>query len=157
MRSISDPEALESLIARLNALRPDMPRVWGTLSAGEMLCHLGDATESVMNRGAAEARQMPAASYRRRPFLKWVALRSSVPWPRGQLETSPNVDPHAAGTRPTDFETDRRRAIRGLQEFAAAPADALVRSHGAFGPMSKADWNRWAYRHTDHHLRQFAV
>ena len=37
------------------------------------------------------------------------------------------------------------------------PADTLEPAHGFFGIMSLADWHRWAYKHTDHHLRQFGL
>lgn len=154
MKSIADPTALEQLIERLNALAPDTPRKWGTLTAGEMLCHLGDATSSVLKRGATERADPASTPARTHPILKWIALRSPLPWPQG-LKTPAAVDPHADGTKAGDFEADRKRAIAGLRTFAAAPASALAGSHGAFGRMNIHDWHRWGYRHTDHHLRQF--
>jgi hypothetical protein len=30
-------------------------------------------------------------------------------------------------------------------------------THPIFGRMSEAAWMRWAYLHTDHHLRQFGA
>jgi hypothetical protein len=30
-------------------------------------------------------------------------------------------------------------------------------AHGVFGRMTLEDWQRWAYKHADHHLRQFGV
>jgi hypothetical protein len=30
-------------------------------------------------------------------------------------------------------------------------------AHGLFGTMSLRDWQRWAYRHTNHHLRRFGI
>ncbi len=156
MKSIAEPAVLDHLVERLCALRPDTPRRWGTMTAAEMLCHLGDATASVLNRGARE-REQAGASSGNRSVLRWVALRSPLPWPRGKIRTPPNVDPHADGTRPGDFETDRQRAVSGLRAFAAAPSDALAASHGAFGRMTAQDWHLWAYRHTDHHLRQFGL
>ncbi len=149
MKSISNPTVLAQLVARLNALRPDTPRQWGTLTPGEMLCHLGDATASVLDRASSTPGH-------RRPLLKWIALTSPLPWPRG-LKTPAGVDPHADGTKPGDFEADRRRAISGLRVFAAASPGVLAASHGAFGRMTARDWHRWAYRHTDHHLRQFGL
>jgi hypothetical protein len=149
MKTVTDPVVLERLVERLTALNPDTPRLWGTLTAGEMLCHLSDAAASVLQPDASE----PAPRHR---FFKWIALSSPVAWPRG-LPTPPNVDPHAQGTKPSDFEDDRQRAIARLREFAVAPATELASNHGAFGPMSVRDWRRWAYRHTDHHLRQFGV
>ncbi|MHC4091121.1 MAG: DinB family protein [Planctomycetota bacterium] len=149
MKTVTDPAVLTQLVGRLNALRPDTQRRWGTLTAGEMLCHLGDAAASVLNQASSEAGP-------RRPLLKWIALSSPLSWPRG-LPTPPDVDPRGDGTKPGDFEADRQRAIEGLRTFAAAPASALTSSHGAFGPMTARDWQRWAYRHTDHHLRQFGL
>jgi len=156
MKSIADTTALGQLIERLNALEPDTPRKWGTLTAGEMLCHLGDATSSVLKRGATEGTGPSPAAAQRHPVLKWIALRSPLPWPQG-LTTPAAVDPHVGGTKAGDFDADRERAITGLRNFAAAPPDALASSHGAFGTMSIHDWHRWAYRHTDHHLRQFGL
>jgi len=156
MKSIADPTALEHLIERLNGLDPDTPRTWGTLSAGEMLCHLGDATASVLQRGTTESTDPSPTATPRHPVLRWIALRSPLPWPQG-LKTPASVDPHSGGTKTGDFEADRERAVAGLRTFAAAPASSLAASHGAFGSMTMRDWHRWAYRHTDHHLRQFGV
>jgi hypothetical protein len=55
------------------------------------------------------------------------------------------------------FAQDRVRAVAGLEGIAAAEADALEPVHGFFGTMSVTDWQRWAYKHTDHHLRQFGL
>ncbi len=149
MLSVSDEAVLAQLEARLGALRPDSARRWGQLSPAEVLCHLADATASVLARpggGPAPARRL----------RKWVALRAPLPWPRG-APTPAHVDPRGGGTRPTDFETDRRRAIAGLRAVAAAPAEALPSAHALFGAMSADDWKHWAFRHTDHHLRQFRL
>ncbi len=148
MKTVTDPDALEQLVERLNALRSETSRRWGTFTAGEMLCHLSDATASVMTPGGADQPK--------HPLLKWMALRAPLAWPRN-LPTPDEVNPKAKGTRPTDFETDRRRAIDGLRTFAATPAAGMASGHGAFGPMTSTDWHIWAYRHTDHHLRQFGA
>ena len=143
MPTVAKAADLARLIERLEAVTPDSPRKWGTMTPGEMLCHLGDATASVVSR--AGTGDVP----RNRPILKWIALRSPLKWPPG-LPTPPRVNP-----QPGDFEADRRRAVEGLRAFAATPGDQLAAGHGAFGRMTEADWYRWAWRHTDHHLRQF--
>jgi hypothetical protein len=66
-------------------------------------------------------------------------------------------DPQASGTKPSVFAKDLERAIATLQAIAAAEAGTLEPVHGLFGSMSVADWQRWAYKHTDHHLRQFGL
>jgi hypothetical protein len=46
--------------------------------------------------------------------------------------------------------------LHSLKNRLADP-HSLETAHGVFGLMSLADWQRWAYKHTDHHLRQFGV
>jgi hypothetical protein len=146
--SIADPRVVARLVARLENLRPDTPRRWGTLAPGEMLCHLGDSATSVLAMDAPEASN--------RPFRRWIGLRSPLPWPKGARAPT-HVDPRAGGTRPGDFERDRRRAIDALRALSTAPDAAFKRSHALFGRMHARDWRRWAVRHTDHHMRQFGL
>jgi DinB superfamily len=153
MPTIADPRTLADLVARLERLPADAPRRWGTMTAGEMLCHLGDAHESVLGVRVAPG---PAPSGVSRPMLKWYALRSPMPWPKG-VTTRPGVNPKLEGTRPGEFERDRARAIASLRALATATPATLGRPHFAFGPMSASDWHRWAYKHVIHHLRQFGA
>jgi len=41
-----------------------------------------------------------------------------------------------------------------LARFAGTSA-AEMPPHPIFGQMTRAEWLRWGYLHTDHHLRQF--
>ena len=152
VRTIASPAVLQHLIDRLGTLRPDMPRRWGTLTAPEMLCHLGDACQMV-TRARPRATPLPAL---RRPLMKVAGLWLPMPWPHGQ-QTNPMHDPRAGGTRPGDFEADRTRVTRALTGIANAADGSLEPAHGIFGSMSTRDWQRWAYRHTDYHLRQFGA
>ena len=152
MRTIADPSVLRSLVARLQALQPDSRRRWGTLTPHEMLCHLGDATGMVL-RTRPRTEPMPG---RRRSVMKALALWSPLRWPHG-WSTNPMHDPKAGGTKPSVFAQDLVRAVVGLESIAAAKPDTLEPVHGFFGAMSVTDWQRWAYKHTDHHLRQFGL
>jgi hypothetical protein len=141
-----------SAVARLRALQPDGRRRWGTLTPHEMLCHLGDAAGMVLR---TRPRDQPLPG-RTRPLVKFLALWSPLRWPHG-WRSNPMLDPKAGGTQPSAFAGDLARAIAGLEGIAAAAPDALEPVHGFFGIMSVADWQRWAYKHTDHHLRQFGL
>ncbi len=153
MGTIAHDSTLRSLVERLGRLQPDTPRRWGTLSAGEMLCHLGDAHESVLGVRVPPG---PRPAGRPRPIIKWVALYAPLRWPKG-FPTRPGVNPRRKGTRPGDFEQDRGRAIASLERLAVAEPTTLAPSHTLFGPMDARDWYRWAYRHVSHHLRQFGL
>jgi len=152
-RTIADSVVLRDLGARLSQLTPDTRRRWGTLTAHEVLCHLGDATAMVLRD---RPRVVPVDG-RARPLRKGLGLWSPLRWPHG-LRTSPHYNPHTLGSRPADFARDLARVIDGLDRLAAAPADApLEPAHGFFGAMSARDWQRWAWKHTEHHLRQFGL
>jgi hypothetical protein len=115
MRTVADPAVLRALIARLRALQPDSRRGWGTLTAHEMLCHLGDASEMVLRIRP----RVNAVPRRTRPVFKIVVLWSPIRWPHDQ-PTNPMHDPKAGGTKPTAFDQDRERVISGLRGIAAA-------------------------------------
>ncbi|MEP7226883.1 MAG: DinB family protein [Gemmatimonadales bacterium] len=161
MRTIAEDRTLSSLVERLQRLLPDTPRRWGTLTAGEMLCHLADTHESVLGTRIApgpppSGAPRPALQRMTRPVVKWMALYTAIPWPKG-AKTRPGVDPKLHGTRPADFEQDRGRAIATLRRLAVAAPTTLTGRHFMFGPMSARDWHRWAYRHVTYHLRQFGL
>ncbi|MBI4912012.1 MAG: DinB family protein [Acidobacteria bacterium] len=150
MPTLSDPRDLQRLEARLGLLRRDTPGRWGSLSPGEMLCHLADSNEMVLARPGN--RTGP-----NRPIYKWLVLRSPIPWPRG-VKTLPAVDPRQDGSRPGEFEADRDRLLRSLRRLAEATAPALPDWHPVLkSAMSPEDWKTWAWRHADHHLRQFGL
>lgn len=149
--SLATPDAVERLIGRLQRLTFDTPRRWGSMTPHEMLCHLADSFSSMMGERDIS---MVAATPFKRHLMRLLALRTPLPWPKG-IPTRPEVDPKRTGTKPQAFEADRQHLIQLLRRFAAD--DARYAQHPMFGAMDRADWLRWAYRHTDHHLRQFGL
>ncbi len=150
MNSLADSGAVQSLVTRLEKLHPQRPRAWGRMTPNEMLCHLADAFEAALG-------ERPFAStdtWWQRTILRRVALHMPLSWPRG-IKTPPEVEQGAGGTRPGEFAHDRARAIALLHRFAA-PGSPHGR-HPALGPLTREEWMIWGYRHTDHHLRQFAL
>lgn len=152
MKTVADAGARHALMARLERLTPEHARRWGTLTPHEMLCHLGDAAEMVL-RTRPRPNQVRA---RTRPIFKAFWLWSPLRWPHG-IKTNPSHDPAQTGTRPGVFERDRARLVAGLEGIAGAPPDSLEPLHGIFGRMTTRDWQRWAWKHADHHLRQFGL
>ena len=152
-RTVADPGVRGDLCARLGRLSADTPRRWGTLTAHEMLCHLGDATAMVL----ADCPRITPVDGGRRALRKGLGLWSPLRWPHG-VRTSPHYNPHTLGTRPGTFAVDLARVVDGLERLGVAGDDArLEPAHGFFGSMSVHDWQRWAWKHTEHHLRQFGV
>jgi hypothetical protein len=152
MNTILDPRTHDEILRRIDALTPESRRQWGRMSVGGMVCHLNDAFEMVL--GEREASLRPTLLFR--TVVRFVAFSTPLPWPKGS-PTAPEADQEQKGTPPGDFEADREKLRVLVERFtAAAKADALA-PHPLFGRLSRGEWGRWAYRHTDHHLRQFGV
>ena len=145
---MANPADTEELLARLKAVTPNSPRQWGQMTVHGMLCHLSDSFLGVMG----EHEISPATSISGRTVMKWGALYLPLPWPQG-VPTRPEVDQNKSGTRPSDFEADKARLIEAFSRFAKL--DMTGRAHPIFGVMTDAQWKRWGYLHSDHHLRQF--
>jgi hypothetical protein len=150
MNSLADPGAVDALIARLGKLHDKRPRAWGKMTAHEMLCHLNDSFEGVLGDRPISS----AESWFMRTIGRRIALHTSLAWPKG-TKTRPEVDQMAGGTKPTEFVRDRDKTLALLRRFAAPGARYLP--HPLFGPLTREEWMIWGYRHTDHHLRQFAL
>jgi hypothetical protein len=140
-----------ALLARLDALGPDATRQWGRMSVGGMLCHLTDAFAMVQPEAAAGF----SPRLHERTLMRWIALSTPVPWPRG-VPTAPACDQEKDGTPPAEFDHDRDRLHEAIDRFLR-DVDGGRLFHPLFGSMSRGEWGRWGYRHTDHHLRQFGV
>jgi|CXWL01.1.fsa_nt_gi hypothetical protein len=150
MKNIANDAVLDDLVARLQRLTPAHAATWGTMNGQQMARHLGDAAEAVLKRRpfASRARGKPS------PLRKFLLLHVLRQMPRG---IKAGADPAGAAVDPANFASDLSRAVTLLRDLAAAPPEALVEAHPVLGPMHRGNWMRWAYLHTDHHLRQFGV
>jgi hypothetical protein len=152
MSTLATPRDARRILERVGAIRPDRPRRWGRMSAPQMVCHLGDAFRMALG----EMPVRPGCGPLRAAMMKCVALYAPLPWPRG-IMTRPEVDQEIGGTKPGDFAADLARLEALIERFAVTPAAFAWPPHPMLGRMSRSEWLRWGYLHTDHHLRQFGL
>lgn len=152
MHTLADEHTRAAILHRLRTLRSEAPRRWGRMSAHQMVCHLADACRmAIGDRPVSGTPNMVG-----RTLLKWSVLYVPIPWPPG-VPTNPELDQRCSGTPPSDFARDLEDVETQLQRLTERRDTAGWPPHPVFGAMSRADWMRWAYLHTDHHLRQFGV
>jgi hypothetical protein len=149
MSTLAETEIRASCCDRIARLDPKANPKWGRMTAHQMLCHLNDA----FRVGAGEMYASPATNLFKRTVVKWIALRSPVPWPQG-LATRPEIEQGRGGTPPSDWARDCAKLQGSILAFAERQTFG---AHPIFGKMAKRDWHAWGYRHVDHHLRQFGV
>ena len=150
MSNLFDAKTRAAVTARVERFRPDSARVWGRMTAHQAICHLSDAFRMSLN-------ERPAAPVNSafKPVIKFIALRLPLAWPRGRIQTVPEAEQGVGGTPPLEFARDRDDLIALIERVGAAGAGQLCRTHPIFGAMTADLWGIWAYRHLDHHLRQF--
>lgn len=151
MRTLAHPGDLADLLRRLQTLRPDSAARWGRMSVHQMICHLGDAMLVAADQKTAGAVNGPLKS----TIVKWIALYLPLRWPSG-IRTVAEIDQEISGTKPREFIRDVRELDTRLRRFVE-DEQTMCPTHPIFGPMSRKEWLRWAYLHTDHHLRQFGA
>ncbi|HZY63880.1 MAG TPA: DUF1569 domain-containing protein [Edaphobacter sp.] len=149
MRTLASPSVRAALIRRLERLTPTTAPLWGSMSATQMLQHLALAFQTSLT-----SKPEPSASRFDNPVCRFVALRLPVRWPKGiaapaLLDFSINPPPLV------DFTHAYDDLVCTMHHFGQAPSSAFIFPHPVFGKLSHAQWMRWGYRHTDHHLRQF--
>lgn len=152
MKTLESTSDTREILSRVGRVGPGAARRWGTLTPGEMFCHLADAYECAFGRRPA-ARIDNAF---RRTVVKFVALRAPMRWPHG-ISAPAEFDPRRSGTKPDAFDSDRERVVRLVQELADLKSVVAGARHPIFGPLDLSEWKRWGYLHADHHLRQFAA
>lgn len=152
MKSLAQPEACAEIVARAQNVRPDTVGKFGVLTAPEMIVHCTIALEAALGlRHVA-----PAETFFMRRVVKYLALYSPGPWPPG-FKTRPEMDVQRNGCRPSEFVSDVAKLVQRVEEFGSRDSTASWARHPMFGAMSEAEWKRWAYLHTDHHLKQFSA
>ena len=151
MKSLSECKCRQELTARIERVLPDSPRLWGKMTAPQMICHLNDAFLGIIGDKAWEI----SRGFSLWPVLKYVALYSPAKWPRG-VPTRPEMDQlGGGGTPPAEFASDVRKLLASMDRFTRRPRDFEFLPHPMFKKLSESQWMRWGYLHVDHHLRQF--
>lgn len=148
MSTFWDAAARADLCRRIDRLTPDATRAWGTFTVAQMVAHLNDALRMSIGELPVAPKRGPLRYWPIRPLIIHV-----LPFPKG-APTAPEL--LARGDRAV--LPDEQAAFHALAARVAAklPSSGWP-DHPAFGRLSHKDWGVLAYRHTDHHLRQFGV
>ncbi len=137
-----------ALVARLTPLTPSTGALWGTMNAAQMVTHCARAMRMALGDLPVAPKKTPL----RYPGIKHLIIYV-LPIPKGA--------PTARELKPVAEEADfaaERDAIGGLVErFGRCDPGGVWPEHPAFGSMSGRDWGTLAWKHLDHHFRQFGL
>lgn len=147
MKTLWQTADKQELLARLARLNADIQPQWGKMNCAQMLAHLADGMRMTLGDLPTQSKAGPL----RYPPLKQLIIYW-LPWPPG-APTAPELI--ARQSDGVEHETAAVQAL--LERFAQSERTRQWPEHPAFGKLSAKDWGVLAYRHIDHHLRQFGV
>lgn len=149
-KTVLDAETLSVVRERIAKMSLDSERLWGKMSAAECICHMADQIR--MTLGHLPVKDQ--STFMSRTLVKMLVM-AGMPAPKGKIETAPEINAQLQGTKPTEFEADRRMLTGLIDEFLKTSETFRYQVHPFFGQMSRKQWGKLIYTHLDHHLSQF--
>ncbi len=148
MASIFDRGERDALKKRVMKLRPDATRKWGKMDAAGMQAHLVAGMKMGLGTLKVTPKKSPMANW----FGRWLVIHSPLPWPKGV----PTVD-ELKDLSSLDFDAEQTELLKLIDAVSARGHSDGWPPHPMLGELSTKDWGVLAWRHLDHHLRQFGV
>jgi hypothetical protein len=144
MKSIFDKATRDELVTRIGTLSDSSTAQWGKMNVSQMVKHCAQWDEMAL--GKKKYRQsLPGKLFGKmalRDMLKHETTKKNLPTvPSFKITGSGNV------------EEEKKRWIALINEYTHFSNDGFI--HPFFGKMTKANTGYLAYKHADHHLRQF--
>lgn len=151
VKNLFDPELAEELKQRVMRMQPDSAPQWGRMSSAEALAHCACGMQMAM--GTINPKPAPFPAGLIGPLIKPLVFGNDKPIRRNSPST-PELFP--ANSTPHDFERERARLIAAIDTFVTQKAACCSQHpHPFFGRLAPQQWAILAYKHLDHHLRQF--
>ena len=145
MKSIFDEPTTDELVRRISKLDEGSRAQWGKMTVYQMLKHCTLWEEMI--RGDKKYKRM----FLGRLFGK-MALKNLIKDEKPMGRNAPTV-PGFSITGDGDVSSEKEKWIALVKSHALFSNPDFV--HPFFGKMTKEQIGYLAYKHTDHHLRQF--
>lgn len=147
--NLLNPNAANYIIYRVNNLKINAKPQWGKMNATEMLMHC-----NLCNQQILEEDRLDSKTSIKQFLLRILALYLAPNFTKN-LKSEPRND--AKGKIDSAFfNQEKEEFIAIIKQFPKVTYE-LTFTHPAFGNISTNEWGIAAYKHMDHHLRQFGV
>jgi hypothetical protein len=146
MKTIFDKATRDELIGRINTLDESCTPQWGKMNVYQMLKHCILADEMYLGRKAYQRTFIGR-------LLGKMALKALTKDEGPMRKNSPTSADFKVKESQGDVIAERNKWAALLEQYANFPDVDF--EHWFFGKMTKEQVGILAYKHTDHHLRQF--
>lgn len=149
-KNLLKKEVATSILNRIANLDVYNKPKWGEMNATEMLLHCNSCNKQILEEYDVQSKKTTFKQY----LLKLLALYIAPNFTKGLKSESRHI---AKGKiSDTHFEAQKMEFIKIIKQFPLNTRP-LTLIHPAFGNISTNEWGIAAYKHMDHHLRQFGV
>lgn len=145
MKSVFEVQIREEIISRIRALQAGQEPLWGSMTMYQMLKHCSLWEDMIF--GKNKYKQV----FLGKIFGK-MALKGALKDERHLGKNSPTI-PDLKIVGDGDIQLQKEEWISKIKAYENFPDHAIM--HPFFGKMTKEQAGYFAYKHTDHHLRQF--
>jgi hypothetical protein len=148
MKSVLDPNIRQELIQRIHALSPEHKAIWGKMNVHQMIEHCTRCDD--MYHGELHIKRVWLGRLLG-PIFKKKILKKDLLFGKG----SPTAPILMSSQTEGDMDAQKNDWQKRVEQYADYSIQHFV--HPFFGPMTKEEVGVFAYKHADHHLRQFGA
>ena len=148
MHTVFEESTREKLISRINALNENSTAQWGKINVYQMLRHCTLWDEMILRN--KKYKRVFIGLFLGKFFLK-KEMRDDSP----MRQNNPTIPELKIKETNGDIESEKRKWISLINEYSVYSFPDYSFVHPFFGKMTKEQIGYHAYKHTDHHLRQF--
>ncbi len=147
--NLSDPASVQQVCKRLDKLTQGHKNLWGRMNPTEMLLHCNLCNTQLLE-AYYDVKKPTAKQY----IMKLLGLYLKPHFPKNRKGATRN---DTAGTvLAIDFDEQLCRC-KAILNRIPRHRKPITLPHPVFGSLTNKEWGRAAWKHMDHHLRQFGV
>jgi hypothetical protein len=148
VKTVFDKNTRLELIERINSLTESSKPLWGKMNVGQMIKHCA-LWEEMIHQNKEYKRVFIG-----RLFGK-ALLKKEMATP-GMRKNNPTIPELVVTDTDIPFSTEKEKLVALVNKYEQYSPPDLSFIHPFFGKMTRDEVGRFAYKHIDHHLRQFA-
>lgn len=150
MKTILDKPIREELTTRINSLNDNSKAQWGKMNVYQVTKHCTIWDEWVLGKNKPIYKQ----EFLGKIFGK-MALKSNTKDEKPLGKNMPAGNAFTIKDKDGNVEVQKKKWMDLIAEYEHYSNDDFI--HDFFGRMTKEQIGVFAYKHSDHHLRQFGV
>jgi len=148
MKTVFDPVTRVELIQRIERLHENSQAVWGKMNVYQMLRHCVLWDEMIIQNKKYPRKFIGL-------LLGGMLLKNELKDDRPMRRNNPTIPELKVRETQGNVDAEKARWISLMNEYSKYSLPDFSFVHPFFGEMTREQIGYHAFKHTDHHLRQF--